>query len=99
MTARIVTTKFTIGCFPAPEWLRRSRKSCVEAEGVQQPIRRQGIEIAAVGFHSRLAGTLAKAHLSQREGTGLPFDFLAVDRFAIPLNGIENGVLRRCCWR
>ena len=97
MTAGIVAAKFTVRGFPASQWLRRGGNPGVDAEGVQQTVRRQGVQVLTVSLHRDLAGTLSQTHLLHRKGDRFPGNFLVADGLARFLRRVHHRILWRTC--
>ena len=89
-----VAAEFAVGGFPSAKWLRGSRQPSVDAKGMQQPIRRERLEVTAIGFHGRRGGAFPQADLLHWEWTNVPGDFLAIDRLAVRISAVYHWILR-----
>ena len=95
VAASIVTTQLTIGSFPSSKRLRGGWNAGVDPKCMQQTIRRQRMQVLAVGFHRDFARTFAQSHLLHGKRARFPGYFLVADGLASFLGRVHHGVLPR----
>ena len=71
MPAREVTPQFTIGLFPITQWLCRSGQPRCQAKSMEQPVGRQRLQVAAVGFRCGAERARSQPDVAHTKGNRL----------------------------
>ena len=88
VVAHEVAAQLDVGPLPPAELLGRRRESCGPAEGVEQPVRIERVQVDPVAVLERVAGPAQQADLIQGERAGLDEHVIPCCRAAVRLQAL-----------